>query len=33
MGEEGSTAPQLGWLTWASSVPLTQDPEGAVLRL
>jgi len=33
LGEEGSAAPQLGWLTWASSTPLTQDPEGTILRL
>jgi type VI secretion system protein ImpH len=33
LGEEGSAAPQLGWLTWASSAPLTQDPEGTILRL
>lgn len=33
LGEEGSAAPQLGWLTWAISVPHTQDPEGAILRL
>jgi type VI secretion system protein ImpH len=33
LGEEGSTAPQLGWLTWAVSAPHTQDPEGAILRL
>ncbi len=33
LGEEGSAAPQLGWLTWASSTPLTQNPEGTILRL
>lgn len=33
LGEEGSTAPQLGWLSWAISTPLTHDPEGAILRL
>ena len=33
LGEEGSGATQLGWLTWACSVPLQQDAEGAVLRL
>ncbi len=33
LGQEGSAAPQLGWLTWASSAALTEDPEGANLRL
>ena len=33
LGEEGSAAPQLGWLTWASAAPLTQNPEGTILRL
>lgn len=33
LGEEGNAAPQLGWLTWASSAALKQDPDGTVLRL
>jgi len=33
LGAEGAAAPQLGWLTWASSAPLPENPEGAVLRL
>jgi len=33
LGQEGGAAPQLGWLTWAASAPLTEDPEGAILRL
>ena len=33
LGQEGSAAPQLGWLTWATSAPFTENPEGTILRL
>jgi type VI secretion system protein ImpH len=33
LGGEGPDAPRLGWSTWASSAPLREDPDQAILRI
>lgn len=33
LGDRGTTAPRLGWVTWAKQVPLTRDPADTVLKL
>jgi type VI secretion system protein ImpH len=33
LGGDGLTAPRLGWLTWAKTVPLSRDPDESILRL
>jgi type VI secretion system protein ImpH len=33
LGKEDSTAPRLGWLTWAKTVDLQQDPDQSILRI
>lgn len=33
LGDEGGTAPRLGWLAWAKSLPMDRDPAETVLRL
>jgi len=33
LGEEGAAMPRLGWLTWASTAPLSHDPGDTILRL
>jgi type VI secretion system protein ImpH len=33
LGAEGDTAPRLGWLAWAKSLPIDRDPAETVLRL
>jgi type VI secretion system protein ImpH len=33
LGSEGSTAPRLGWLTWAKTAPPAQDPDESILQI
>jgi type VI secretion system protein ImpH len=33
LGGEGEVAPQLGWITWAKSVPMKWDPGDTILRM
>ncbi len=33
LGGESSTAPRLGWLTWARTAPLQHDPDDSILRI
>ena len=33
LGEEGKGAPQLGWVTWAKSIPLGRDPAETIICL
>jgi type VI secretion system protein ImpH len=33
LGNENTSGPQLGWVTWMKSVPLTVDPGDTVIRL
>jgi len=33
LGVEGEVAPQLGWITWAKSVPMKRDPGDTILRM
>jgi type VI secretion system protein ImpH len=33
LGEEGASAPRLGWLTWAKSTPMGRDPGETILLL
>lgn len=33
LGGEGEVAPQLGWITWAKSVPMKRDPGDTILRM
>jgi type VI secretion system protein ImpH len=33
LGAEGEVAPQLGWITWAKSVPMRRDPGDTILRM
>lgn len=33
LGAEGELAPQLGWITWATSVPMKRDPGDTILRM
>ena len=33
LGEEGAATPRLGWLTWARTTPLGDDPGDTILRL
>ncbi|MDQ6705521.1 MAG: type VI secretion system baseplate subunit TssG [Acidobacteriota bacterium] len=32
LGQTAEAAPQLGWTSWASSMPLQRDPDDAILR-
>ena len=31
--EEGKVAPQLGWTTWAKTIPMNYDPSDTILRI
>ena len=33
LGGEGEVAPQLGWITWVTSVPMKRDPGDTILRM
>lgn len=33
LGDESAAAPQLGWSTWAKTVPLGYDPNDTILRI
>lgn len=33
LGEEGATAPRLGWVSWVKNKPLGRDPEDALFEL
>jgi type VI secretion system protein ImpH len=32
LGEDGPTAPRLGWLTWAKTAPMPRDPDDGILH-
>jgi len=33
LGAEGTSGPQLGWVSWVKSVPFGRDPDDTVLTL
>jgi type VI secretion system protein ImpH len=33
LGAEGTSGPQLGWVSWVKSQPLGRDPDDTVLAL
>jgi type VI secretion system protein ImpH len=33
LGGESTTAPRLGWLTWARTAPMSRDPDDSILRI
>jgi type VI secretion system protein ImpH len=33
LGDVGPTAPRLGWLSWARTAPLSEDPDQTILRI
>ena len=33
LGADSSTAPRLGWLTWARTAPMVRDPDNSILRI
>jgi type VI secretion system protein ImpH len=33
LGSEGPAGPRLGWLTWAKTAPLAENPDDSILRI